>query len=325
MKFGIAAIASSCLLSALPVVGAQAQSANYPNRPLRLIVPFPPGGGNDILARAVGARLTEVIGQQVIVDNRAGAGGMLGAQIAASADPDGYTLFLGSVGNLAHNPALRPKLPYDPLRDFAPVSLLATSPFMVVVYPQLPAKNLKELIALAKAKPGTLNMGSAGIASSLHLTGELFEYTTGIDFAHIPFKGTAPALIELMTGQIHVMFSTMPPALAQVRAGKVRALAVTGPQRSPAAPDVPTAIESGVRFEVLNWQGMLVPAKTPAALVAALNKHVHAALARPGMDKTLATQGLDAAAGTPEAFRQLMTDEVARWRKLAQAANIKAE
>ncbi len=324
MKFRIAAIAAS-VLSALPVVAAQAQSANYPNRPMRLIVPFPPGGGNDILARAVGARLTEVIGQQVIVDNRAGAGGMLGAQIAASADPDGYTLFLGSVGNLAHNPALRPKLPYDPLRDFAPVSLLATSPFMVVVYPQLPAKNLKELIALAKAKPGSLNMGSAGIASSLHLTGELFEHTTGIDLVHIPFKGTAPALIELMTGQIHVMFSTMPPALAQVRAGKVRALAVTSPQRSPAAPDVPTAIESGVRFEVLNWQGMLVPAKTPANLVAALNKHVHAALARPGMDKALATQGLDAAAGTPEAFRKLMADEIARWTKLAQAANIKAE
>ena len=241
MKSRIAAIAAS-VLSALPVVAAQAQSANYPNRPMRLIVPFPPGGGNDILARAVGARLTEVMGQQVIVDNRAGAGGMLGAQIAASADPDGYTLFLGSVGNLAHNPALRPKLPYDPLRDFAPVSLLATSPFMAVVYPQLPAKNLKELIALAKAKPGSLNMGSAGIASSLHLTGELFEHTTGIDLVHIPFKGTAPALVELMTGQIHVMFSTMPPALTQVRAGKVRALAVTSPQRSPAAPDVPTAI-----------------------------------------------------------------------------------
>ena len=317
--------AALCALGAVSVVPAHAQAPGYPSRPLRLVVPFPPGGGNDILARAVGARLTEVVGQQVIVDNRPGAGGMLGAQIAATADPDGYTLFLGSVGNLAHNPALRPKLPYDPLRDFAPVSLLATSPFMVVVYPQLPAKSLKELIALAKAKPGQLNMGSAGIASSLHLTGELFEHTTGVDFTHIPFKGTAPAMTELMTGQIHVIFSTMPPALAQVKAGKVRALAVTGPKRSPAAPDVPTAIEQGVQFEVLNWQGLLVPSKTPAALVAALNKHAHAALARPGMDKTLAAQGLDAAPSTPEAFRKLIADEIVRWRKLVQAANIKAE
>jgi tripartite-type tricarboxylate transporter receptor subunit TctC len=314
----------ACVLGALSAAPVQAQS-NYPNRPLRLIVPFPPGGGNDILARAVGSRLTEVVGQQVIVDNRPGAGGMLGAQTAANAEPDGYTLFLGSLGNLAHNPALRPKLPYDPLRDFAPVSLLATSPFILVVTPQLPAKTLKELIALAKAKPGALNMGSAGIASSLHMTGELFEYTTGIDLVHIPFKGTAPALTEVMSGQIHVMFSTMPPALTQIKAGKVRALAVTGPKRSPTAPDVPTAVESGVQFEVLNWQGLLAPGKTPATLVATLNKHVHAALARPGMEKALAAQGLDAAAGTPEAFRKLMADEIARWKKLVQAANIKAE
>ena len=324
MNIGIPTVVM-CALAAMPVGQAHAQSRTYPDRPLRLVVPFPPGGGNDILARTLAQRLTDVVNQQVIVDNRAGAGGVIGAQIAASGDPDGYTLFLGSVGNLAHNPALRPKLAYDPLRDFAPVSLAATSPFMVVVYPQLPAQSLKELIALAKAKPGTLNMGSAGIGSSLHMTGELFKHTTGIDMVHIPFKGTAPAMTELVTGRIDVIFSTMPPALAQLSAGKVRALAVTGPKRSAAAPDVPTAIESGVKFEVLNWQGVLVPSKTPKNVVATLNKYVHEALARPGMDQALAAQGLDAAPGTPEAFRKLIADEIARYRELVKAAHIKAE
>jgi tripartite-type tricarboxylate transporter receptor subunit TctC len=318
---------AAAAIAALPLAAAHAQvPAGYPDRPLRLIVPFPPGGGNDILARAVGSRLTEVIHQQVIVDNRGGAGGMIGGQIAAASNPDGYTLFLGSLGSLAHNPALRPKLPYDPTRDFAPVSLLATSPFILVVYPQLPAGSVKELLALAKAKPGALNLGSAGIGSSLHLTGELFKYMTGVNLVHVPFKGTAPAITELMTGQIHVLFSTMPPALPHVKSGKLRALGVTSRTRVKSAPDVPTVIEGGVPgFDVLNWQGLVVPVKTAPGIVAKLNKDVQAALARPGMNELLAAQGLDAAGGPPEPFGKLIADEIVRYRKLVQAAKIQAE
>jgi tripartite-type tricarboxylate transporter receptor subunit TctC len=322
----IANVLLPSVVAALLSAPVDAQTGAYPDRPLRLIVPFPPGGGNDILARAVGSRLTEVIHQQVIVDNRGGAGGMIGGQIAASANPDGYTLFLGSLGSLAHNPALRPKLPYDPTRDFAPVSLLATSPFILVVYPQLAPATVKDLLALAKAKPGALNLGSAGVGSSLHLTGELFKHTTGANLVHIPFKGTAPAITELITGQIHVLFSTMPPALPHVKSGKLRALGVTSRTRAKAAPDVPTIIEAGVPgFDVLNWQGLVVPIKTSPVIVARLNKDVQAALARPGMNELLAAQGLDAAGGPPEPFGKLIADEIVRYRKLVQAAKIQAE
>ena len=316
------------LLVAFAVVSTpcSAQDDRYPNRPIRLIVPFPPGGGNDILARAVGLRMAEVTHQQVIVDNRGGGGGIIGGQIAATSNPDGYTLFLGSLGSLAHNPALRPNLPYEPTRDFAPVTQLATSPFILVVYPGVQAKTVKELIALARAKPGTLNMGSAGAGSSLHLTGELFKHTTGTNLVHIAFKGTAPAIIDLITGQIHLLFSTMPPALPQIKAGKLRALGVTSAKRNAAAPDVPTIAESGVpRFEVMNWQGLVVPAKTPQPIVMRLNKDVIAAMALPGMNESLAAQGLDAATGPPEAFGKLIASEITIYRKLVQAAGIKID
>ena len=303
-----------------------AQTDRYPNRPIRLIVPFPPGGGNDILARAVGLRMTEVMHQQVIVDNRGGGGGIIGGQIAASSPADGYTLFLGSLGSLVHNPALRPNLPYDPTRDFAPVTQLATSPFILVVYPGVKAATVKELIALAKAKPGTLNMASAGAGSSLHMTGELFKHATGTNLVHVPFKGTAPALIDLMTGQVHLMFSTMPPALPQIKAGKLRALGVTSAKRNASAPDVPTIAEAGVpRFEVLNFQGLVVPVKTPQPIVARLNKDVIAAMALPGMSESLAAQGLDPATGPPEPFGKLIASEIAIYKKLVQAAGIKID
>jgi tripartite-type tricarboxylate transporter receptor subunit TctC len=221
---------------------------------------------------------------------------------------------------------MRPNLAYDPTRDFAPVTQLATSPFILVVYPGVQAKSVKELIALAKAKPGTLNMGSAGAGSSLHLTGELFKYASGTNLVHVPFKGTAPALIDLITGQIHLLFSTMPPALPQIKAGKLRALGVTSPKRNASAPDVPTIAESGLpRFEVLNWQGLVVPVKTPQAIVARLNKDVIAAMAMPGMNESLAAQGLDAATGPPEPFGKLIASEIATYKKLVQAAGIKID
>jgi tripartite-type tricarboxylate transporter receptor subunit TctC len=313
----------AALLAALISTLAQAQS--YPARPLRLIVPFPPGGGNDILARAVGQRLAESIGQQVIVDNRGGAGGMLGGQIAATSDPDGYTLFLGSLGSLAHNPALRPNNPYDPPRDFAAVSLLATSAFILVAHPTAPA-SVKELIAVARAKPGALNYGSAGTGSSLHLTGELFKHTVGLNIVHVAYKGTAPALTELMAGQVQIMFSTMPPPLPHVKSGKLRALAVTSAKRAKVVPDTPTLMESGVAgFEVENWQGIVVPAKTPAAIVERLRRELVKVLAQPAMINVLATQGLDAANTTPAEFDKLIRSEIDKWRKLVQVANIRVE
>jgi tripartite-type tricarboxylate transporter receptor subunit TctC len=192
--------------------------ANYPNRPIRMIVPFPPGGGNDILARAIVQRLSEVIGQTVFIDNRAGAGGEVGATVAAQATPDGYTILMGSLGNLAHNIALKPNLPYNSVRDYAPVSLVATSAHIVVVNPSFPPKNIKELIALAKAKPGSINYCTPGMGSSVHMTAELFKYMTGIDMVHVPYKGSAPALIELIAGQTQISFSTMPPAIPHVKA-----------------------------------------------------------------------------------------------------------
>jgi tripartite-type tricarboxylate transporter receptor subunit TctC len=305
---------------------AQAQPKKYPDRPIRLIVPFPPGGGNDILARAVGQRLSESLGQQVIVDNRGGAGGMLGGQIAASADPDGYTLFLGSLGSLAHNPALRPNNPYNPPRDFAAVSMLATSAFILVVYPGVAANSLKELLALARAKPGSLNYGSAGTGSSLHLTGELFKYTTGINIVHVAYKGTAPALTELMAGQVQMIFSTMPPPLPHVKSGKLRALGVTSLKRAKVVPDVPTIAEGGVAgFSVENWQGIVAPKKTPPAIVEQLHREIAKVLTQPAMIDVLATQGLDAASDTSTQFDTLIRNEIDKWRKLVQAANIRVE
>jgi tripartite-type tricarboxylate transporter receptor subunit TctC len=308
-------------LAALPAIAQQ-----YPTKAVRLIVPFPPGGGNDILARAVGQRLSERLGQQVVVDNRGGAGGLVGATLAATALPDGYTIFLASLGNLAVNPALHEKPPYDPIKDFAPIVLLATSSFIIVVTNSLPATTIKEFVALAKAKPGGLNYGTAGAGSSLHLTAEIFKQATGTNIVHVPYKGTAPAITELIAGQVQVMFSTMPPALSQVRAGKLRGLGVTTAKRSAAAPDLPTVAEAGFAgFDVSNWQGMVGPAKLPRALVDKLNADLNAVLKTPQMIDTLAAQGLEAAGGTPEQFAALIKAEVAKYASVIKAAGIKAE
>ncbi len=302
---------------------AQGVAANYPEKALRLVVPFPPGGGNDILARTLGQRLSEVVSQQVVVDNRGGAGGALGATIAAQANPDGYTLFLGSVGNLAQNPALKAKLPYNPVRDFAPAALVATSSFMLAVNPSVPAKSVQDLIALAKASPGKLTYASAGTGSSLHMAGELFKYATATDMLHVPYKGTGPAMADLVSGRVQLIFSTMPPVLPQVKQGKLRALGVTTIKRAAAAPDVPTIAESGVKgFNVSNWQGVLAPAKTPPALVKKLNSDILAALKVPGMTEALAAQGLEPAGGKPEEFGALIKAEIAKYTQVVKAAKI---
>ena len=305
------------------VLAQGAATAKYPDKSLRLIVPFPPGGGNDILARTLGQRLAEVVSQQVVVDNRGGAGGALGATIAAGANPDGYTLFLGSVGNLAQNPALKANLPYNPVRDFAPAALVATSSFILAVNPAVAAKSVQELINLAKASPGKLNYASAGTGSSLHMAGELFKYATGTDMLHVPYKGTGPAMADLVAGRVQLIFSTMPPALPQIKSGKLRALGVTTLKRAAAAPEVPTIAESGVKgFNVSNWQGVLAPAKTPATIVRKLNKDILAALRLPGMSEALAAQGLEPAGGTPEEFSALIKSEIAKYTQVVKAAKI---
>lgn len=318
--------AAAALIALAGAGPACAQPGHYPDRPVRLIVPFPPGGGNDILARAIGQRLSESMGQQFIVDNRGGAGGMVGGHLAATANPDGYTLFLGSMGSLAHNPALRPNLPYSPPRDFAGVSLLATSAFILVVHPALPAHSVKELLALARAKPGTLNFGSAGTGSSLHLTGELFRHTTGVNIVHVGYKGTAPALTDLIAGQVQMIFSTMPPPLPHVKTGKLRALGVTTMKRAKVVADVPTIAEGGVpEFHVENWQGIVVPAKTPKSVVDRLHREIGQALAQPAMTSALGAQGLDPAAGSPAEFDKLVRTEIDKWTKLVRAARIQVE
>jgi tripartite-type tricarboxylate transporter receptor subunit TctC len=315
--------AFAAMLLAAP--GAWAADA-YPTRPIHLIVPFPPGGSNDILARSVGQRLSEAIGQQIIVDNRGGAGGLIGAELAARAAPDGYTLFVASIGNLAFIPALHAKLPYDPIKDFAPVTRLATSAFILVVNPSVPAKSVKDLIALAKAKPGQLNFASAGQGSSLHMTGEIFKLYTGTDLVHIAYKGSAPALTDLIGGQVQIMFGTMPATLPQVKTGKLRALGVSGAKRSAAAPDVPTIAEAGVPgFEVLNWYGIVAPGKTPSVIVQKLNRDLLATLKSPAMIETLNGQGLDAAGGAPEEFGAFIKSEFARYGAVVRKAGIKAE
>lgn len=301
-------------------------AAEYPTRPIRLIVPFPPGGGNDILARAVGQRLSPIIGQQIIIDNRGGAGGQLGAELAAKADPDGYTLFLGSIGNLTFLPVLQARLPYDPVRDFAPVTLLATSAFILVINPEVPAKSLKEFIALAKAKPGKLNYGSAGSGSSLHMTAELFKLETRLDITHVPYKGTSPALIDLLANQVQMMFSTMPTMVPHVKSGKLRALGVSSTTRAEALPDVPTVAEAGVPgFDVLNWQGIVVPKKTPDAIVQKLSRALLTTLKSPEMIKALANQGLEAAGGAPEKFGSLIKSEIEKYAKVAKEAKLRLE
>ena len=301
-------------------------AADYPTKPIRMIVPFPPGGGNDLLARSISQPLSQLIGQQVVIDNRGGAGGQIGAELAAAAAPDGYTIFLGSIGNLTFLPVLQPKLPYDPVRDFAPVTLLATSAFILVVNPAVPTKSVKELIALAKAKPGQLNYGSSGSGSSLHMTGELFKLATGTDIMHVPYKGTSPALIDLLAGQVQMLFSTMPSVVPHVKSGKLRALGVSSEKRTETVPEVPTIAEAGVPgFEVINWQGIVVPKKTPDAIIQKLNRALLDALKSPETIKALANQGLDAAGGTPEKFGALIKSEIEKYGKVAKAANLHLE
>jgi len=314
-------ILACCALVALP-----ACAQDYPRRPVRLIVPFPPGGGNDIVARAVAQELGKSLGQQFVVDNRAGAGGAIGAELAARSPADGYTLFLGGVGSHVVNPSLNAKLSYDPIRDFAPVTLIASAPSVLVVNPSLQASSVAEFTALAKANPGKLNYASNGNGSSAQLAAVLYESMAGVRMVHVPYKGVAPALVDLMSGEVQLMFGTLVAILPHIKAGRLRALALTGRNRSALLPEVPTLAESGLPgYEAGSWYGILAPAATSGAIVARLNAEINAAIRQPEVRERLAAEGAEVIGGTPEEFAVHIGSELARMKKLVREGGLRVE
>jgi tripartite-type tricarboxylate transporter receptor subunit TctC len=316
------ALALFIAIATLATPFAFAQStANYPAKPVRLVVPFPAGGTTDILARAVAQKLSEAWGQQVIVDNRPGAGGNIGSDLVAKSKPDGYTLLMGTVGTHAINPSLYKNMPYDHVKDFVPVILVAGVPNVLVVNPSLPVHSVPELIAYAKANPGKLNFASSGNGTSIHLSGELFKAMTGVEMTHVPYKGSAPALTDLIGGQVQLMFDNLPSSLPFIKAGKLRALAVTSGARAAALPDLPTLAESGLPgFEASSWFGVLAPAGTPRDIVAKLDGTIASWLASPEAKEKLLAQGAIAAGGTPDDFARHIAAETSKWAKVVKAS-----
>ena len=315
-------------LLAVPVGGAPAQAAEpeFPSRPMRYIVPFPPGGATDIVARIVAAALTQALGQQVVIDNRGGAGGIIGAEIAARATPDGYTLFACNIASLAVSPALYRKLGYDPDADFSPIGLIGSNPNALAVHPSLPARTVAEFIAFAKTHPGKLNYSSPGVGTSPQLSMELFKMTARIDVVHIPYKGAGPAVLGLIGGEVQAMFGTVPSLIAAIRSDRVRVLGVTSATRAPDLPDVPTIAESGLPgFEVISWQGLCTPAGVPKAVLARIRAGLAAALALPATRKGLADQGFQATPLTTEKFAAFIRAEQAKWVKVVKDAGIERQ
>ena len=301
-----------------------AQSA-YPSRPIRIISPFAPGGGNDVLCRAVAQKLAENLKQQVLVENRPGANGIIGTEAAARSAPDGYTIILIPSGH-AVNATLYRKLPYDSIRDFTPLTLVGSSPLVLAVHPSVPAKNVKELAALAKARPGQFTYGSAGVGSSGHLAGAQFETMTGTKLVHIPYKGMGLVVSDLIGGQVTLTFGTSLSVVPQVRSGKLRALATTGAQRSPALPDLPTVAESGIPgYEASLWYAFVGPARLPPEIVHRLNSEIVAVLGLPDVRERLASQGVDVRSSTPEEFGRLLASDLERWARVVQRAGVRVE
>jgi tripartite-type tricarboxylate transporter receptor subunit TctC len=313
-------------LMGLCLSGTAQSAADYPSRSIRLIVPFAPGGGNDNVARVVGRRLGEILGQAVVVENRAGAGGTIGAETAARAAPDGYTLFLGGVGSHAINPNLQKNLPYDPIKDFSPVALLAQAPLVLVTHPRLKVHTVQELVAMARAQPGKLNYASNGTGSSSHLAAAMFASMADIDMVHVPYKGLSPALTDLISGEVPVMFSSVVAILPHIRNGTLIALGTTGSKRLAALPDVPTIAESGLAgYETSSWYGILAPAHTPPEIVQKLNAALNQALQAPEIRASLAQEGAEPVGGTPEAFGDHIKREKERLGAVIVKAGIKAE
>lgn len=299
--------------------------AQYPNKPIRLVVPYPPGGPTDFVGRAVAAKLTELLAQQVVVDNRPGAGTVIGSEMIARAAPDGYNLLFGTGGGTFLAPLILPKVSYDPQKDFAPVAMLVMSPQVLVVHPSVGANSVKELIAIAKAKPGQLNFSSVGTGTSPHLGGELFKSLAGVDIVHVPYKGTAPGMTDLIAGRVQLAFSSIPTVLTHVQAGRLRMLGTGGTKRSPALPDIPPIADTLPGFELVTWYAVFAPAGTPAAIVNRLNSEIAKVLKDADIQKRFGDQGLEPVAMTPQELRRYTESEVSRWTRLIKAANIKAQ
>ena len=320
------AAAAALFIHIAAFAGAAAAQPGYPAKAIRYVVPFPAGGPLDIVARAIGQELSKSWGQPVIIDNRPGAGGNIGADLVAKAPPDGYTILMGAVSTHAINVTLYNKLPYDPIRDFAPVTLITSVPNVLVVHPSVPANNVKELIALAKARPGQLNFASGSTGSAGHLAGELFNSMAGVRMTHIPYKGAAPAVVDLMAGHVSLMFDNMSSALPNIKAARVRALAVTTLKRSPLQPQLPTISEAGLRgFDVSTWFGIFAPAGTPPEIVAKLNGEVARILHTPEMKERLALLGAEPIGNKPDEFAAFIKAEIPKYAKVIQASGAKAD
>ena len=313
----VAALAASC---------SAALAQSYPVKPIRLIIAQAPGSATDVTSRTVGMKLSEALGQSIVVDARPGAGGTLGTEIAAKAPPDGYNLFMANNSTHGSNPALYQKLPYDAIRDFAPIIFVAATPYVLSVHPSLPVTTVKQLIALAKSRPGQINYGSAGNGSTHHLSGELMKTMAGIDMVHIPYKGTTPGIAALLSGEVSLMFNTVTGIAPHVKTGRVKALAVTTPKRSEMMPGVPTLSEAALPgFEMLSWFGLLAPAATPRNIIIRVNAETAKVLALPETRTALSNQGLEARGGTPEQFGDYIKGEIAKITRIAKTAGVKAE
>jgi tripartite-type tricarboxylate transporter receptor subunit TctC len=316
---------AAALFVALAFSGAAA-AQGWPEKPVRFIVGFTPGGPSDIIARALGQKLADLWGQQVVIENRPGAGGNIAAEIAAKSAPDGTTWLLGNNSILATNQSLYRKLGYDPVKDFAPVALVALQPNILVVNPGVPANSVKELIALARAKPGQLNYASSGSGAAAHLAGELFKAMTGVDMVHIPYKGAQPALTDVISGQAQLMFATSASVIPYIKAGRLRALAVTTARRSATVPELPTLSEAGVPgFEAITWHGVVVPSATPAPLIERLNRDIVDVLRMPDLRERLESLGAELAAGTPRDFADYIAREIPKWTKVVKDSGARAE
>jgi tripartite-type tricarboxylate transporter receptor subunit TctC len=318
----VLAIAS---LMATPLVGAQSAAQSFPNKPIRFVVPFPPGGGNDILARALAPKMSEILGQQVVVDNRAGAGGNIGADYVAKSPPDGYTIVIAS-NQVTMNPWIYSKLPFDIAKDFSPVAQIASVPMLLAINPEVPAKNLKEFIALAKAKPGSLNYSTPGLGTPQHIAFEVFNFDAGVKVTHVPYKGTAPSIIDLIGGQVQATIGTMASLEQHVKTGKVRAIAVSTPQRSPAMPDVPTIEEGGLKgYNVPLWYSVLAPANTPKEIVSKISASIRDALKDPQTKAQLERQGFVESYLDPAQMTALIKQDLTYWQKAISNIGLKLD
>ena len=319
----LAAIAGGLLLIILSGAGV---AQNYPVKPIRYIVPFATGGTTDILSRLIGSKLTEAWGQQVLIDNRPGAGGNVGSEIAAKAPPDGYTILGGTVSSHSINTSLYSKMPYHPLRDFAPVTLLVTLPNVLIVHPSVPARSVKELVAFVKARPGQLRFASAGSGTSQHLSGELFMMLTGTKMIHVPYKGSGPASLDLLGGQIEMMFENSTSAVPYIMAGRMRALGVTTAKRTHVLPDTPTLMEAGLAgFDISSWQGVFTPAGTPPDIVRKLHGEIVRIMGLPDIQRRLSDLGLTTIANTPEQFTAFIKTEIEKWQKIIKVSGARVD